>query len=1586
MEIAFKDTFLTRSDMWHLVVSELAGKTIYKAQKLLFLGTIKAQIKNIYFRGQKTPSAFFDSSTKPIFRSESARYVLFIQMSKEMWDFDTDGTGEIMFHKVINGFLPELFQRWQAIDAHHLVSIILFTRMQYDRPMTMRFGHSSDKIESTNDYQSTNNTPYQDFYRVLVSDMASGQWSAILNSLKREFKVFLRDVSIRDGSLGDPVRRAQNDISIPHEGPSHIIAGHPTAAIRGNILEAINLASSQFSEDHIDRDLVRTGLSIVIITPGTGIFEIDPELLTMTTDTLIGNGIGIDLVCLSKMPLHSVPLFKYRESKKSKDVRGQPAKSDTSNGQSVLLGSSCRLDSVPDMSTTSRVKDEFHDNEPRKGLFDENRWLYAMPHWVDISFWTPSVSDGSIQAHGQSPSELPLYSFERRVFVPRVRMYEVQMMGVMENEMSNISIPYMPGKPPSPFQATSKQADHILSRTQNSLTSIEMPRETQKYSGSPLGNSPLPSSLSTRSPQHASIMKQYGSLIQWMDQYDEVLFCHPHRKRTSRHLDNGQPNNKSSRTRHAHEAAIASGNSQKRKYPNDQAVKTEKSKHQTRDRKDSVPKSLSIVKSSSNGKPRNLSRQISFGLRGFGEMTAKSTPITEISSETAQSTSLLTRGLQARKGQKKHTAESVLSESTDESLSSDHEHEKSAARMPSTTSSGIIKASKPISIRTSNRSKQIPETGYVTGSYDIATTSTHQDEPEKTEIETDQEDQSGLLSPQKAMTPWLTVLNPSNPHKLTTDLSRRLGRWHHVYPHAIRASRMKWKSLCSPASIPLTTEDFPSSDDLVAEYLLSEYEITPCSGSGLAENDDWLLTELIGVRLSHGFQVVVGSRPAEAMGISASEMVEIFGVKQAEARKTKIVMSKGGTIHRLSKLDSGSVHVKQFKRRSMSTTGYSERPDRSVHYLPAIRTTLGKEYIPRSITLSPINETYDWKRLDAFIADHEEQYPAPYPDSLRFWRARFVFLPMEGLVNNKRLARPTVNDNEEEVRLEGIHRITQVFNRHRFVPPEERHFRDLTHKIKDSNPLDIIYRTRNPSAIVAGELEETLLVDNDVPNSTTAQLLPDSDLFERSKLDLNSLAQAVQSERGITMVDRRWHWRLHYNCFIGFELTTWLLTNFKDVDSREEAVELGRELMKKGLFQHVEKRHDFRDGNFFYQIAADYRIQRAESRSSWFGGRKSGQSVPSTPMAENIMTSYNDPPRPQSGEQRPEDGSTTPKVKPKPRVALSKRLIYDVDHKKRSFRRELINLHYDRISSADDCYHVRIDWMNVTPKLIEDAVVQWATLAELYGLKLVELPIGEASRISEFHPFRAPYVVKLAKAPPQRAPQQYFDANSLTPKAVNEFPYQKAILKKHNFVLDLEAAKDFPASVDVSYSWGRPNYRLPQFIVSPEGVLLAQITDEGDFLLLANRLHSNRSSTRDSHRIQNVDHHDHRSSARGSPGRAISNAHLASPGASPYSSPKLRATPDVGPGFAKLDMVTPERIAYDLEAFCNDVPALEAFYDEVLNKTVTPVPNTLSAESTISNWRPPPAFNLRDVSSESKVQSAAGEKVEGFPGNGGAEK
>ena len=82
-------------------------------------------------------------------------------------------------------------------------------------------------------------------------------------------------------------------------------------AYEGNVLESINLVLNPFDEHHIDRDLSRTGLSIMVVTPGVGYFNVDKTMLRLTTERLLDAGFTIDMICMSQIPLHVTPLFSY---------------------------------------------------------------------------------------------------------------------------------------------------------------------------------------------------------------------------------------------------------------------------------------------------------------------------------------------------------------------------------------------------------------------------------------------------------------------------------------------------------------------------------------------------------------------------------------------------------------------------------------------------------------------------------------------------------------------------------------------------------------------------------------------------------------------------------------------------------------------------------------------------------------------------------------------------------------------------------------------------------------------------------------------------------------------------------------------------------------------------------------------------------------------------------------------------------------------------------------------------------------------------------------------------------------------------
>jgi hypothetical protein len=1647
VELSFKDEYLARSDMWRLAVAEMSNKTVFKGQKILFMGTIKAQVKCVYVKGRKVQSAFFSTNTKPIFRSESARYVLFIQMSREMWDFDSEGSGEIMFNKVVNGFLPALFKKWASLKAKHLVSIVLFTRVEYDTGIASELATGAhDSAYHTGVQVDGNKRPYKDFYRVVVSEMASGSWTTILYQLKREFKFFRKDISLHRINTVDPTTQ-----SIPENATRGVlgtrIEAEPSLAMYGNVLEAINLASSQFSLDHIDRDLMRTGISLVVITPCPGLFEVDYETLRMTTESLIGNGIGIDLVCLPKMPLHSVPIFRYRNPQYTafqETLRSKPLRSEDSTPRqsAPIFGSS--FSSLNDsLSPTKIVQPE---RSLRPGSFaatsPPSEWSYAMPHWIDVSFWTGASQD----IYLTNPSAKAVRKYLKRKaaqratdFEIRCKMYEMEMASVTENNGAEICV--TPLQHDALFPQMIVGPKEILGQKQNREQPSELIRRDKVYAGlSEIVNGPSQPIVNRHSFQDDR------RFYQALDHFDltrsEIAEDFPvakHMTETKKYFKTGSEEAARRLLAEDHKIFGTSFSDDHSKESNLHSVSnaTTRAKKDTKvtdvaldQRKDSA--SSSVNSRTPPVRPPKTGRQISLGKYGFG-VAAPKAATAELQTEHASAAKLFsgtTKSSDSKKGttaMTNHFLTSATSSQAHDRPSSSHSEKPKArdnASADSKRSADVLDMEKSSSVRpmtiksalqSLDSTNQFKSRSVLGSLYEVG------DPPDDDNTHLGQsvrpDDQQRVytskllagsvpelpttLSPTTALSPWLSVLNPSNPS--TNDIlgPSQYRRWQHVFPKPIKTKTMKWKSLCSPASVPLTTEYFPTKHQLDTEYQQKPYNISQNIEDELNENPktrEEFLRELIGLRLSQGFQIVVGPSVAEAFGQKALKIANVFDRDRIAEDGASVFMSMGNIIHQLSCVNETEVEVNMFVRKPTASLVKGPSPTSPATYNPAIRTTLADDYESRPIVLGRPREEYNWNYVDTFIAGFDEEMT----ENLRFWRARFVLIPVERPTQSQR---KQGEDNEEEIRLEGIKKLTQMWQKHRVITASERRGQSLaSRKTKDPNPLDIVYKTEDPSVVVTAELETLPLLETGEGGLRRGQLL-ENERFRKSKLDIAGLAEAIQTpveKGGVRMQNRRWHFRLHYNCFIGSDMTTWLIENFEDIETREEAVEFGNRLMAKdelprirekeiaketgrdkdkdmGIFVHVEKRHPFRDGQYFYQMTGDFAKQRPESRSGWFASRRRDNSIPSTPMTESMIR---DPPRPErsrSGSQYDEfssdSGATTPTAAlppgKRPRVSLSKVMKYDVDHRKRSYRPERINLHYDRLHNPDNCYHIRINWMGVTAKLIEDAIESWATFAERYGLRLVEAPIGEACTITSVHPFRSPYMIDLAAQPPHQQPRTYFDVSSFAPQIqsspASRHYYQKAIMKKFNFVLDIEAARNFPSNVDVTYSWGRPDFKYTQYI-HRSGILLAQITDEGNFLLLANRLFNNRTmAARESDRYVKTDHAD-RNSRMGSslyghekPTPLNSPMLRPSPTSLPYNtfgSPILRATSDVlGPSLAGskiANITTPESIKNELEAFCRNAPVLEQFYKEVFEKATPP-------SATPPNFRSPYTGSVLDA-------------------------
>ncbi|KAJ5476136.1 Winged helix-turn-helix transcription repressor DNA-binding [Penicillium sp. IBT 31633x] len=1572
VDIAFRDQYMVRSDMWRLVMSELSDKIIYKGQKITFMGSIKATVKNIFIREKKCLSGYFSPRTIPIFRSESAKYVLFIQMSKEMWDFDAEGTGDILFSRVINGFLPELFKRWASSDVKHLVTIVLFTRVEYDMP-----NYSSQLKLSAGNFNSKpgpNKAPTRDFYRVVVNDMASGHWTTILDELKREFRTFLRDVSILKTDEIDAT--SGSGTKIPSNPPNMAtIAGRPSSALRGNILEAIHLASAHLAFDHIDRDMVHTGTSIIVITPGSGVFEVSYESLASTTEALANRGIAIDLVCLSPMPLHSVPLFKYREpvEQSSGDLGvGGPSETHRDRMSPDIHHS---LSSVVSRTSYLSPSSYFSASRMRERETPRTRdWSFGIPHWLDISYWNPETYREARRILKKDPNAPISLTVTRpsKAFTPRVRMYEIQMMGVMESEQANITIPYLTEERSARKLCGSWPGNYPANRSVPKARFANPLSFKEQLSDSLRPRSFIQTAADKNDSQARDTQSSRREVMAWMDRYDENIFTVSPKRQVNRTPKAKRPSESEVHAAGAgvHERLSARSITRLRHHETNPGDEND-SIHSGPRRIDSnmpTPRSPSSVQSSSPIKPAlkktpvpmasRISRTISFALRGLSSTPPRASPSTGVNVEHASAMPMTKKTTPAGSIS---DARSITSLSPSETASTTTVFEVLSS--PSTPTKSSQTPSKPISIKIPPKNppkeSEQPDNAGPRGSFPAETSANslgrnqggHVSNNHKIEITLNPSprDLHTRNSPSKALSPWVRSVNPCNTPKDVLRDTSWFGRWQHAYPRPPHVAVVKWKSLKSPAVLPLTTEEFPTASELALDYLQTPYRVFPnedSEGIEAPKTRGVLLREMISLRLSHGFQIIIGKHVAEVSAQPALESLNVFDFRGLERDGLTVFLSKGNTIHRLVCIQGGEVEVTRFTHQNSAVLTLPKKPTYTL-YQPAMKTILSAEYEVKDIKLDPTSEEYNWNYADNYVAGHRDYLQNP-AQQLHFWRVRYVLIPLQLHANSRRNMQSFHEDNEEEIHLLGINQLTHIWQRYKYVSPEEKLFETSNPK-RDQNPLNIMYQTRNPSEIVTAELDRLLLTDPGLDNPP-AQLLPESELLDSSSINLSSLAQIIQGEKGVRMMDRRWHWRLHYNCFIGFEFTTWLLQNIRDIDTREQAVKFGNELIEHGLFQHVEKRHNFRDGNYFYQVCAEYRVTRPESRGSWFPQLRTDKSMPSTPA---VGTAKDSPAslkaRSDSIDERIPQTPTTPsKAKNKVAIMLSKSMKYDVDPRKRSNRPEVIDLHWDRLHNPENCFHIELSWMSTTPKLIEDTVHTWAATADKFGLKLVQVPISEACAIDKTQPFRKPYRIKL-KIPPPKGPLHtvFNNASFAQPGPPDRIYYQKAILRKFDFVLDFEACSAFPADVEVSYSWGKPDYVYPQFI-HRTGSVLAQITDEGDFLILANRLVSTRSSaSRDAARFESHNRSDFR-------GRAPNHDGLdrLSPRLSPITRPVIDIssigsplTPSVPSSIDSANLYrAPEHILNILNEFCNDAAQLEQFYSESHAR-----PTSTKVESTTTN-------------------------------------
>ncbi|KAF8136665.1 hypothetical protein EV363DRAFT_1545071 [Boletus edulis] len=268
--------YLGRNEMWRLG-KHLPGRCVFVDQEIAFIGVIAAKVQNIYIKGKQVSSAYVTPRTKTIYRSLSAKVTIFIQVCRELWQFA--GDGERFYEKIVHSFLPTLFSKWREAGTDHTVTIVLISRVHYD---ATELEYAAGPLRRDEDGRW-----YKDFFKIITDLEVINDWNPTLFLLKDSFWAFQRDIL-----LAHHYHQASMESTRP--GQARLV-GQLSYAHDGPILEVLNLGLNPNETHYIDRSLSSTGVSTILITPGTGYFRVSKQLLRLTTTRMLDQGFGLDL-------------------------------------------------------------------------------------------------------------------------------------------------------------------------------------------------------------------------------------------------------------------------------------------------------------------------------------------------------------------------------------------------------------------------------------------------------------------------------------------------------------------------------------------------------------------------------------------------------------------------------------------------------------------------------------------------------------------------------------------------------------------------------------------------------------------------------------------------------------------------------------------------------------------------------------------------------------------------------------------------------------------------------------------------------------------------------------------------------------------------------------------------------------------------------------------------------------------------------------------------------------------------------------------------------------------------------------------
>lgn len=190
-------------------------------------------------------------------------------------------------------------------------------------------------------------------------------------------------------------------------------------------------------------------------------------------------------------------------------------------------------------------------------------------------------------------------------------------------------------------------------------------------------------------------------------------------------------------------------------------------------------------------------------------------------------------------------------------------------------------------------------------------------------------------------------------------------------------------------------------------------------------------------------------------------------------------------------------------------------------------------------------------------------YENKFNESLRYWRTRFVVIPTDEAPHTS-VAPSGEKLNDEEIRLLGMDKLAELFSKARHEEPGQQ-----------APPVRFITTDLGPAQCILDESITAQLDEIHAAGPLKKKAKSERDIADMS---LPAIAKAMREEDGVPIKEHRWHARKYSNSFTGTRFVNWLIREFRDISTREQATEWGARLMEQGLFEHCRGKHGFLDG------------------------------------------------------------------------------------------------------------------------------------------------------------------------------------------------------------------------------------------------------------------------------------------------------------------------------------------------------------------------------------------------------------------------